>query len=110
MEAMTSRERVITAMRNGKPDRVPVAPDISNMIPARLTGKPFWDIYIDDKPPLWKAYIDAVDRYGIDGWFIYGDMQFTYPGTTAERVASRREVDGRKVLTFAGVRGGIDYT
>ncbi len=110
MKAMTSRERVVTAMRNGKPDRVPVAPDISNMIPARLTGKPFWDVYVDEKPPLWKAYIDAVDRFGIDGWFIYGDMQFRYPDTTPERVVARTETADRKVLTFAGVRGGIDYT
>ena len=110
MKGMTPRERMVTAMRNEKPDRVPVAPDISNMVPARLTGKPFWDLYIDDDPPVWKAYIDAVDRLGIDGWFIYGDMQFAYPGTTPERVVSRREVDDRKVLTFAGTRGGIDYT
>jgi len=110
MTALTSRERMVLAMQNKKPDRVPVAPDISNMIPARLTGRPFWDIYIDDRPPLWKAYIDAVDRFGIDGWFIYGDMQFKYPGATPERVSARIEADDRKILTFAGTRGGMDYT
>lgn len=26
---------MVTAMRNGKPDRVPVSSDMSNMIPAR---------------------------------------------------------------------------
>ena len=35
----------MTAMTNGIPDRVPATPDISNMIPARLTGKPFWELY-----------------------------------------------------------------
>ena len=55
-------------MRNGQPDRVPVAPDMSNMIPCRLTGKPFWDIYLYQDPPLWKAYIDAVEHFGTDGW------------------------------------------
>ena len=41
---MTSRERMLTAFRGGIPDTVPVCPDISNMIPCRLTGKPYWDI------------------------------------------------------------------
>lgn len=55
-------------MRNGQPDMVPVAPDISNMIPCRLTGKPFWEIYLYEDPPLWRAYIEAVKKHGIDGW------------------------------------------
>ncbi len=67
---MTSKERMLIAMQNGKPDRVPVAPDISCMVPCRLTGKPFWDIYISETPPIWKAYIGAVKYFGIDGWFI----------------------------------------
>ncbi|MFA6426421.1 MAG: uroporphyrinogen decarboxylase family protein [Phycisphaerae bacterium] len=73
---MTSRQRMITALRNKQPDRIPVAPDISNMIPSRLTGKPFWDVYFNENPPLWQAYINAVRHFGIDGWFIYGDIQY----------------------------------
>jgi uroporphyrinogen decarboxylase len=65
---MTSRERMLKAMRNEQPDRVPVAPDMSNMIPCRLTGKPFWDIYLYQDPPLWRAYMDAVNYFGTDGW------------------------------------------
>jgi len=65
---VTSRERMVTAMLNKQPDRVPVAPDMSNMIPCRLTGKPFWDIYLHNDPPLWKAYIDAAKHFGFDGW------------------------------------------
>ncbi len=65
---MTSRERLLTAMRNRQPDCVPVAPDTSNMIPCRLTGKPFWDIYLWQDPPLWKAYIDCARHFGFDGW------------------------------------------
>ena len=67
----TSRERILTAMRLGVPDRVPVIPDISNMVPARLTGKPFWDIYLHENPPLDEAYIKAVRYFGMDGWYIY---------------------------------------
>jgi len=73
---MTPRERMMIAMTGGQPDRVPVAPDISNMIPCRLTGKPFWDIYLHGDPPLWRAYVDAARYFGIDGWFTYGTLAF----------------------------------
>ena len=63
---MNSRERFLTALTGGIPDRVPVAPDISNMVPCRLTGKPFWDIYLHGDPPLWKAHLDANRRFGYD--------------------------------------------
>jgi len=36
------------------------------MIPARLTGKPFWDLYLYQDPPIWKAYIDCVKHFGFD--------------------------------------------
>lgn len=63
---MTSRERVLTVLRGDIPDRVPVAPDFSNMIPARLTGKPFWKLYLYNDPPIWEAYIDCAKRFDID--------------------------------------------
>ncbi len=79
---MTPRERLLTLLKGGVPDHVPVCPDISNMVPARLTGKPFWDIYVYKDPPLWKAYIDAVKHFGIDGGFelyefgdLFGDLE-----------------------------------
>ena len=65
---MTSKERMLAAMTNGQPDCVPVAPDTSNMIPCRLTGKPFWDIYLYHDPPLWQAYIQCAKHFGFDGW------------------------------------------
>ncbi len=68
LNRMTSKERMLIAMCNGQPDGVPVCPDISNMIPCRLTEKPFWDIYLYNDPPLWKAYIDAVKYFSFDGW------------------------------------------
>ena len=63
---MTSRERLLTVLSGGIPDRVPVAPDFSNMIPARLTGKPFWDLYLYMDPPPYEAYIRAAHHFGID--------------------------------------------
>jgi uroporphyrinogen decarboxylase len=66
---------MLTAMKGGIPDRVPVSPDISNMIPARLTGRPFWEIYLNDNPSLGDAYLDACDRFEIDGWYLYGHVK-----------------------------------
>ncbi len=63
---MTPRERLQTVLAGKIPDCVPVAPDFSNMIPARLTGKPFWDLYLYRDPPIWSAYIDAADHFDID--------------------------------------------
>ena len=56
-ETMTSRQRMLAAIRNQKPDRVPVAPDISNMVPTRLTGRGYLSVYAHEDPPLWRAYI-----------------------------------------------------
>ena len=92
---MTAKERMLIAMTGGQPDRVPCAPDISTMIPQRLTGKPFWEIELNGNPPLWKAYIDAVKYYGIDGWFIYGgvnartDSKMTIKGEVTSRTDER---------------------
>lgn len=63
---MTPRERLLTVLKGGIPDRVPVSPDFSNMIPARLTGKPFWDLYLYNDPPPYEAYIRAAHHFGID--------------------------------------------
>ena len=65
---MTSKARFLTALNNEVPDRVPVAPDISNYIPCKRTGLPFWDIYFREEIPLWKAYLEAADYFGMDAW------------------------------------------
>lgn len=84
---MTSRERMLTAMRHGKADSVPVCPDISNMVPCRLQSRPFWEIYVNNNPPLWKAYVEAVEYFGFDGWYDEGGLQFlSREGARQERV------------------------
>ncbi|MHB9035526.1 MAG: uroporphyrinogen decarboxylase family protein [Armatimonadota bacterium] len=75
---MTSKERMCIALLNGQPDMVPVAPDISNMIPCRLTGKPFWDIYLYQDPPLWQAYIEAAKFFNFDGWLPHVPVEFPF--------------------------------
>jgi uroporphyrinogen decarboxylase len=98
METLSPRERFMTAMTNGIPDRVPATPDISNMIPARRTGKPFWELYYFNEPPVWQAYIDAVKYFGIDGWFIYGDMQWQWPGDRHEAILDLRKTADRWIV------------
>jgi uroporphyrinogen decarboxylase len=110
---MTSKERMLTAMMNGQPDSVPVAPDISNMVPCKLTGKPFWDIYLYDDPPWWQAYINAAKHFGLDGWLYSVPLELEYEreareghpvwqeaivARTDERIYTRRhaEIDGRR--------------
>ena len=74
---MTSRERLLTVINGKIPDHVPVAPDTSNMIPARLTGKPFWDLYLYQDVPIWKAYLDCVKYFGFDSLMDgYAQIQF----------------------------------
>ncbi len=63
---MTPRERLTTVLAGKTPDCVPVAPDFSNMIPARMTGKPFWDLYLYRDPPRWEAYIACARHFNID--------------------------------------------
>ena len=41
---MTPRQRLLTAIGLGTPDRVPVSPDIAAMLPVRWSGKPFWEV------------------------------------------------------------------
>ena len=88
---MTSKERMLTAMKGGQPDSVPVAQDMSNMIPCRLTGKPFWDIYLYNDPPRWKAYIDAARYFGSDGWMNSVPVKFDYEIEQAARTPQWQE-------------------
>ncbi len=93
---MTPRARMLTAMRNRQPDAVPVAPDISNMIPCRLTGKPFWDIYLYQDPPRWKAYLNAVRYFGFDGWLDNAPVQLPYEIEEAAEEPAWREAIVRR--------------
>lgn len=65
---MTSKQRFVAAIKGELPDRVPVAPDISNYIPCKRTGLPYWEIYFHEVMPLWKAYMEAMAYYGGDWW------------------------------------------
>jgi uroporphyrinogen decarboxylase len=71
-EKMTSKERLLTAINGGIPDRVPCIPDFSMMIPARMTGKPFWEV-----SSWYEAYAHAARYFGVDGWYqSWGGVDF----------------------------------
>jgi len=104
---MNSRERLLIAMTGGRPDRVPCTPDFSNMIPCRLTGKPFWDIYLHNDPPLWQAYIDAARYFGVDAWFFEGRLDFGYKNNVDYRSSIVSQDDERIVQhTVIGTPSG----
>lgn len=96
---MTGKERMLAAFRGEEPDRVPISPDISNMIPCRLTGKPFWDIYLSMKPPLHVAYMEAAKKFGFDAWYIYGGIPSERADASVEDWSCKiiEETDERKV-------------
>lgn len=80
---MTPRERLLATLSGRIPDCVPVAPDFSNMIPARLTGKSFWDLYLYNDPPIWEAYIACAKRFNIDS-LMDGYFPLTFPEEIAQ--------------------------
>jgi uroporphyrinogen decarboxylase len=74
------------AFARQEPDCVPVSPDISAMVPVRLSGKCFDEMFLDGLPhhgyasaSVAQAYVDAVRYYEMDGWYIYGSMQEIVP-------------------------------
>jgi uroporphyrinogen decarboxylase len=83
---MTGRQRMMTAFARQEPDCVPVSPDISAMVPIRLSGKSFEEMFLDGlshhgyaSASVAQAYVDAVKYFGMDGWYIYGSMKEIVP-------------------------------
>lgn len=107
---MTSKERFLTTLRNEVPDRVPVAPDISNYIPAKRTGLPFWDIYYFQKTSLWRAYLAAVEYYGMEAWVASAiDAPLRYAATDVETTTTheyRSDIDAMIQRTVAHTAAG----
>jgi uroporphyrinogen decarboxylase len=92
-QAMTGKERLMKAFRREKADHVPACPDISVMVPAKLTGRPFYELFLDGREHNgWtsatyaEAYVKAVRYFGIDGWYIYGGLKEIRPEGAPEFV------------------------
>ena len=98
---MTSRERLLKVLKGEIPDCVPVAPDFSNMIPAKRTGKPFWDLYLYNDPPIWEAYIDCAKFFDIDA-VMDGYFPLAYPDNTVQEHDWQTAIicrDAEKIIT-----------
>lgn len=106
---MTRRERMLTAMTGGTPDRVPASPDTNWMIPARLKGGKFWQIYYHGDPPIWKAYNDCVRYYGIDGFSHHGVYHLPRHADTESKTVIIAQTDERLVTrsTFKCPKGTL---
>ena len=67
---MTPKDRITAAFRNEKPDRVPVSPELWDVIPFRVSGRPFYEFSGTSfgKTPLWKAQLDAYRFFGCEAW------------------------------------------
>ena len=104
---MKPRERLLTVLTGGIPDCVPVAPDFSNMIPAKLTGKPFWDLYLYNDPPIWEAYIACAKYFGIDS-VMDGYFPLTFPDEVVDEGWEDYIVfrSPERIVTQAGRREG----
>jgi uroporphyrinogen decarboxylase len=102
---MTSKERMMTAFRRQKADHVPVCPDISVMVPAKLTGRPFYELFLDGREHNgWtsatyaEAYVDGVKHFGIDGWYIYGGLKEIRAAGAPEFVDTVHDVPEGKLV------------
>jgi uroporphyrinogen decarboxylase len=67
---MTPKERIIRAFKNDIPDRVPVSPELWDVIPIRFSGRPFYELSGTSfgKVPLWKAQLDAYRYFKCEAW------------------------------------------
>ncbi len=88
---MTSKERLLITLQGGQADHVPVSPDISVMVPDRLTGEPFYDIHLDGREHYgWtsathgEVYVDAVKYFDFDGFYMYGGLKQIKPENRPE--------------------------
>lgn len=90
MQPLSSKERILTAMRGEKPDRVPVQLGVTNMFAVLQQGHDAWDVYWSGKVPLWKVTTDVFRRFGLDGYLYLTLESRRAPG--GPEVATEREV------------------
>lgn len=65
---MTSKERILAAMRGEIPDRVPVQLGITNMFSVLAQGLAGWDVFVNNTVPYWKVVTDTARHFGLDGY------------------------------------------
>lgn len=104
---MTSRERILAAMRGDMPDMVPVQLGVTNMFSVLQQGYTGWDIYLDKKAPLYRVVVDTQRRFGLDAYIYAGvSARGKHPQVVYEHKEVRRDertaVIGTRVRTPEG--------
>jgi len=97
---MTYRERITAAFRGEQPDRVPVSPELWDVIPIRVSGRPFWEFSGTSfgRTALWRAQLEAYRHFDCEAWVP------VEPGPSARQqaqVEARSEFDGPEVIRTA---------
>ncbi|MHB1347501.1 MAG: uroporphyrinogen decarboxylase family protein [Candidatus Humimicrobiaceae bacterium] len=67
---MTRKERITLAFQNKQPDRVPVSPELWDVIPIKVSGRPFYEYSATSfgKLPLWRAQLEAYKFFECEAW------------------------------------------
>lgn len=63
---MNPKKRIITALKNKQPDRVPVTLGLSEMVPVRKSGLSYIDYFWNEKRDLIRDRCDAEKGYNAD--------------------------------------------
>ncbi|MHB0857325.1 MAG: uroporphyrinogen decarboxylase family protein [Anaerolineae bacterium] len=113
-ETMTPKERILTVMRHGIPDRVPAFPGIGPWFGTRLLGLTMWDVSLSNDPDVAPALmLDIANRLDYDDWFLVapgldGGRRDGLEPVWRERVVSR---DAERVVKHCCVhtdRGDLE--
>ena len=101
-DEMTPRERLLAVYHGERPDRVPVSPCFAYLIPAKLTGRPFYEL-IDE--PGWPRLLHAFSYYCADARIFTGYARPVEPGRTTESRALTADglVVTQEIKTSAGI-------
>jgi len=73
---MNWKERYLTAARHEEPDVVPISPEIFFYIPARITGRPFFEVapvgltLPFHRVQTWEAQLMAAEYFDLCGWIV----------------------------------------
>ena len=102
---MTSRERILAALRRQVPDHVPCVPDLWEMVPVRLTGRPAWEIIVTEDIPIWKVRMDAYRHFGCDALFA-----LSIPSEVETRAIVHRDAEKVIVREFTETPTGLCWS
>ena len=109
---MNSKKRSLTAMTGGKPDRVPVIPQLCPPHAIRVAGMPFRKSIVEalQNPELYELIVaDCAVAYGLDGFRVWlgslprtiewdGDHAYAFDPSTGDRTGTVDFEGGGAVL------------